>query len=236
MKIETRSSTENPAVSSREALADAMVWAYTQHFKKAIISGLPDDLLSLPALKKTADPAEHIKLLTQAITVEKCERNSAYVLFYLHQHHPHLFDRYALLESIGGSGHPRFRNPAWLCHYCFLVRDLDGTHHAGSPANYNPSPKPGRKNSLTRIISSKHLDKVIKRISLFEGGSWPDQSMVENALLFTPPTTVTNHAYLTHYQSITLPVIGRQGGLDHYRHEPHHVPICPNGELITLKV
>ena len=120
---------ELPPVTPTEAIAEAMVWAYAQNFKKAFpVQESPrvDESMATPTLNH----------LTADRTRGLCEWNSLLVIYYLQQHHAHLFKHLAILKSFKDPDHQPFKSPKWGFHIYFLALDKDSVYQAGSPANY----------------------------------------------------------------------------------------------------
>lgn len=106
-----------------------------------------------------------------------CEEASAITLKTLISKHPLAFDHMAILKTYKNLEKPLV-NPLWNFHAYFLVRDINLTWYAGSPANHEAN-KPD--SPMTRIIYSKNLQEVVNEIQEKDRGDWPDSDYIQQA-------------------------------------------------------
>ena len=223
---------ELPPITPTEAVAEAMVWAYAQNFKKTRRTGR----IFLDTFDQVRRPVhEKVQSLTSALTRELCETNSVYVLCFLFQKYPHLFNRYFLLESrIDEEVDLQFRNTDWYRHVCFLVQDVNSVFHAGSPANYDTW---SGKYSLNRFFTSSSLAKILVQIQAYELGVWPSLEFIEHLL---QQDNTGNSIAITKSQdnpdvhTIRIATIYRplRNKQPYVNNEKHDVPILPTGQFL----
>jgi hypothetical protein len=126
--------------------------------------------------------AERAKLLfvkspserTEVMTANRCNKATFHTICDLFSSYPDLFDTMIVIRAENNS-QKQLPN-GWKNHQYFLVQDVLGTWHAGSPANYEQ--ELGRPNRLTQVFSGD-LGSVLLGIERFEGGIWPTKDIIE---------------------------------------------------------
>lgn len=138
----------------------------------ALMNQTQEDLAlgELIVLSKTTSQDEAREILTARC----CSKASLHTLKNLFSSHPDFFDTMIAIRAEHNPNGEFFNE--WDFHQYFLVKDILGLWHAGSPANYeNRVNKPNR---LTQIFSGD-LETVLSRIKNFEGGVWPSKKIIE---------------------------------------------------------
>ncbi len=131
------------------------------------------------------NPAIYEKEL-ERVTMGNCLIASKAVLTCLYENSHGLFSSMILLKSHKDvsrvNGQP-FKENIGINHYYYLVEDISGAWHAGSPANHKRHS--GDNSRLTRTISGS-LEKVLEKITEVEGGIWPTSKQIIIALKNNP--------------------------------------------------
>jgi hypothetical protein len=114
---------------------------------------------------------------TKIMTEKRCSKATLHTLCNLFSSHPDFFDT---MIAIRAEDNPQNQFPnGWENHQYFLLKDVLGTWHAGSPANYEDDAN--KANRLTQIFSGD-LESVLLQIKEFEGGIWPSKNIIEEVV------------------------------------------------------
>jgi len=137
------------------------------------------------------NPAVYEKEL-ERVTMGNCLIASKAVITYLDENSPEVFLNMILLKShrdVGRINRQPFKESIGVNHYYYLVEDISGAWHAGSPANHKRHS--GKNSRLTRLINGS-LEKVLEEIVEVEGGIWPTAEQITIALENNPETPYEN--------------------------------------------
>jgi hypothetical protein len=175
-------------ISPEECVSEAMMFGFSRSVADQIYSEMAPLELNQPHLS--------VNESTERATWQQCAQNSIESIYFLASRFPDQFDKYVLITGKQGN-EDKFKHVPWVDHTYFLVRGKDGTLYAGSPANFateNPLPRylesgkavPSGEteylNPLTKVFKAKSAEELMNQIHEFEGGEWPETSMIEKGI------------------------------------------------------
>lgn len=189
----------------------------------------------LPKLRH--DPPSDLFYELERRSKGECRQGSATVLHHLTVHSPTDYDRMIMLQSKSTKEGSFKYDSVWGNHFYFLVRDVMGMWHAGSPANYSAI---NMENHMTRVVTNPNLGEILANIAAIDGGIWPSEKFILEELKehYSPPYDGTDN-YGEPY--VYAGMASSENGVEKYSSSSFYLSSLPNraeeesGRILSFK-